>query len=842
MSPELVFAALALFNQLQEPLRHLPMAVLYTVNATISLKRLEKFFIATEIESYDDGRVPLSTGEDEDGVMLDGMASSKQEVEESDFRITSNSDRQQLVVTDGVLGYDGGHHHNLYGTFDTETTFVNEMAKLPHGVAIKISNGNFSWDSSAGRPILSDINVEIPAGKLTMIVGIVGSGKSSLLSAILGEMITTSGTVLFDREKSKVSYGAQKAWIQNATLRENIVFGEPFYNERYHTVIKACALQPDLDILPAGDMTEIGGKGINLSGGQKQRVSIARAFYNRSDIVILDDPLAALDVHVGSHVLYEGIINLLLRENRTVLLVTHQLQYLNYADKVIAMENGKILRQGNLTDIKKHEPALYAEWMKTITLISESDRESASDEDTIEERRKLLQSISKSTEKNGKVTDGEEGKLIEKEERERGSVSWRVYWAYVKAMYIPMAVLTLFLLAAQAAAMMGRNFWLSIWSDSTENIDNSTTQEEYNAELQYYLVGYTVISLVYILLTAAASGSLAISAILAAKRLHINLLRNIINAPMRFFDTTPTGRVLNRFSNDTNTIDQRLWQTLTLFLMATLQVLSVIVVNIIIVPIFALLIIPVVIAFCIVQKFYITTSRELQRLESVTTSPVFAHFLETLGGLSTIRAYRCERRFRAELSGKIDYNNVACTYVIYTTRWVYIRLETIGTIVVFMSAMTTLISCTLGVLEPSFVGLAITYALSISFQLNMSVRLLADTEMQMNAMERVEYYTHIDSEQYEGVQLVPTSWPDNGNIVMENLSVNYASDLEPVLHNVNLHIKSGQKVNILNLDCSISGTQPSILLPHKIIVNQICLPLHCKTRHHHGYLLKSSCT
>ncbi|XP_070557456.1 ATP-binding cassette sub-family C member 9-like [Ptychodera flava] len=309
-----------------------------------------------------------------------------------------------------------------------------------------------------------------------MIVGLVGSGKSSLLSAMLGEMITTSGTVLFDRGKSKVSYGAQKAWIQNATFRENIVFGEPYDHERYHTVIKACALQPDLDILPAGDMTEIGEKGINLSGGQKQRISIARAFYNRSDIVILDDPLAALDVHVGSHVLYEGIINLLLQENRTVLLVTHQLQYLNYANKVIAMENGKILRQGNLKDIKKHEPALYAEWMKTITLISESDRESASDQDTIEERRKLVESISKSTEKEHKVTDGEEGKFIEKEERERGSVSWRVYWAYVKAMHVPMAVLTLFLLVAQATALMGTHFWLSVCSDSTENIDNSTTQ------------------------------------------------------------------------------------------------------------------------------------------------------------------------------------------------------------------------------------------------------------------------------------------------------------------------------------------------------------------------------
>ncbi|XP_078001214.1 ATP-binding cassette sub-family C member 9-like [Glandiceps talaboti] len=801
-TPEIAFSSLALFNSLRIPLIQIPLIMNVTVNAYVSIQRLNQFFIAVEIEDRNDGRPPRITGIDQTnrGTMsariVDRVEYSKNNDNSNKHHPSKSASTDSLLKTDTVK-------HIAYGTFE-ESLPIIDVRNLPQDVAIKIENGNFSWDIDGDVPTLSDINIEFPAGKLTMVIGLVGSGKSSLLSAILGEMTTISGSVLFNKEKCNVSYGAQRPWLQNATLRENVLFGEEYIVERYQYVLEACALQPDLEILPAGDMTEIGEKGINLSGGQKQRVSIARTLYSKTDIVILDDPLSALDVHVGAHVMQEGIINFLLKENRTVILVSHHLQYMSYASKVIAMDNGRVLRQGDVNEISEADPDLYIQWQKTFTSISESDAASEAEQDSTIEIEIPNRTISISMTEYSSST--ETGGLIQEEERERGSVSWLVYLAYGKAMRISMVFLTLLLYSGRAAVKMWTDFWLSDWSEANTEFLNSTAQAD--AQLDYYLRGYTWLSISYVILTGFAAGVQILTSIQAAKRLHIGLLRNIIKAPMRFFDTTPIGRVLNRFSNDTQTIDQRLWQTLEQICNSGFMLFSALVVNVVVVPIFTVFVIPMFVPFVIIVKFFIASFRELQRCESVTRSPVLACFSETLGGLSTIRAYRQEGKFREKMLRRMDFNNVAYLYLMTVAIWVSIRMELIAAIIVFLSGMITLLSCVLGELDPSLVGLAVTYSLMISQTLFWFSRLTADTEMHMNSVERVVHYTHIESEQYEGNLRSPSNWPDKGEVMIENLSVRYAADLENVLDNINLHFMPGQKIGI----CGRTGSGKSSLM------------------------------
>ncbi|XP_070555573.1 ATP-binding cassette sub-family C member 9-like [Ptychodera flava] len=345
LTPEVAFTSVAFFNQLNIPLFIIPMMAGAAVGAVVSVNRLTGFFSATEV-TVEDGDRPIFTwataddyqgdvengNDDEDGVSEIGTM--QRSPVKHNKRNSVDDDRRNMretEVTDDHRRQSVTPENDSLGDEKMEMNIISPS--LPENIAIKITNGEFSWDiDPASKPSLTDVNIDVPSGKLTMITGGVGGGKSSLISALLGEMVTKSGKVQLIKNPLSVSYGAQKAWLQNDTLRENILFGKPFNNDRYAAIIKACALQPDIDILPAGDTTEIGEKGINLSGGQKQRVSVARAMYADSEIVILDDPLSALDVHVGHQLFHEGVMNLLIGSNRTVVMVTHHLQYLQYAD------------------------------------------------------------------------------------------------------------------------------------------------------------------------------------------------------------------------------------------------------------------------------------------------------------------------------------------------------------------------------------------------------------------------------------------------------------------------------------------------------------------------------
>ncbi|XP_070557370.1 ATP-binding cassette sub-family C member 9-like [Ptychodera flava] len=401
LTPELAFVVLAFFAQLTAPISVFARSLRFTAEAIPSMKRIQTFCEAHEIGEAVNGRPPMTRG-------FEDVDIDEQIVEDCDDAVDSN----QGTVLDpsevsGTYGHNRSkrnilasktagqsdsysllksHHHSAYGTFAPGSSVIEtalEESDVPEDIALQITDGAFSWNPDGSKDVLTNINIQIPVGSLVMVVGLVGSGKSSLLSAILGEMTTTSGMVQFNRKKNSVSYVPQKPWIQNATLRDNILFGEMFDQKRYSAVIAACALQPDIDILPAGDMTEIGDRGINLSGGQKQRVSMARAMYRKTDTLLLDDPLSALDVHVGSHLVEHGIMDMLVREGRTVILVTHQLQYLHLAKKVVLMDDGKVGKEGNLKEIQLHDPDLFAAWQETLRVLSESERDCESEDERV---------------------------------------------------------------------------------------------------------------------------------------------------------------------------------------------------------------------------------------------------------------------------------------------------------------------------------------------------------------------------------------------------------------------------------------------------------------------------
>ncbi|XP_022081543.1 ATP-binding cassette sub-family C member 9-like [Acanthaster planci] len=813
LTPDVTFASLSLFNQLAVPLFLLPFTLFLLVNAVVSTRRLAEFLVAPEVEGIGEGTDEPEEGEEciENGETKKPLIESAQPAIFHQTSSADEADEEQDEKT-GLLDDAKKPPKTDYGSSALRKALgLEKMEPLDPKVAIKISRGNFLWDPEGSQPCLSDIDVEIPKGKLTMVVGSVGSGKSSILAAMLGEMTTVSGQVQIGDNES-IAYAGQKAWLLNATMRDNILFSETYNANRYKRVLDACALKPDIDILPAGDQTEIGEKGINLSGGQKQRVSVARTMYSHKSIVVLDDPLSALDVHVGRTLLEEGITKWLMGHKRTVILVTHQLQYLNRADLIIVMKDGRIAAQGDLDDIITADPDMYSEYDQAVKAVSDIESESESGTETQLERealrRKSAQLIRRVSAQNlgakpdrkfEGVDEKEAGKLIEQEEMERGSVSAKIYIYYFKNMGALLTLLTLLTVLGLSGLQIGTNFWLSDWSEA--GLGNETESSD-----SYYLAGYAALSAASLIVRFISSGALIAASLVAAKAIHQEMLRNLIRAPLRFFDTTPIGRILNRFSNDTMNIDSKLAQSFNNAVGSFMNCFSAVIVNTIVMPYFILLFTPIAIAYYFLQSYFLTSSRELQRLDNTSRSPIFAYFSETLNGLTTVRAYKCQKRFFNSIIDRINKNQVAYLYLQTANRWLGVRLDFIGALIVLVAGMTTLVGAlTLG-LEPSLVGLGVTYSLQIAGFLNLLVRGVADTEMQMNSVERVAFYSNVESEQYEGRD-PPEDWPRNGRIQFDRASVRYSADSDPVLRAVSVDVSPGEKVGI----CGRTGAGKSSL-------------------------------
>ncbi|XP_073420401.1 ATP-binding cassette sub-family C member 8 isoform X3 [Dendrobates tinctorius] len=618
------------------------------------------------------------------------------------------------------------------------------------------------------------------------------------------------------RRRGAVAYASQKPWLLNATMEENITFESSFNKQKYKAVIDACSLQPDIDILPHGDQTQIGERGINLSGGQRQRISVARALYQQTSVVFLDDPFSALDIHLSDHLMQHGILKMLRDNKTTTVLVTHKLQYLPHADWIIAMKDGTIQREGTLKDIQTSDPELYEHWK---TLMNRQDQElekEITERKTPVERKNMKRPVcaretllgdDEEDEEEISETDDDDDDNLSSVMHQRAKMPWRACGKYLSSAGILLLPILVFSQLLKHSLMVAIDFWLAKWtSDAISNTSSSgCTGQICSFDHSPYSMVFSVLSCLAIIMCLATSIAVEWTGLRVAKKLHNSLLNAIILAPMRFFETTPLGSILNRFSADFNTIDQHIPATLECLSRSTLLCVSALAVISYVTPIFLISLVPLVITCYFIQKHFRVAARDLQQLEDSTQLPLLAHFSETVEGLTTIRAFRYEIRFRQKLLELTDSNNIASLFLTAANRWLEVRMEYIGACVVLVAAVA---SITNALLPSGQVGLGLTYALMVSNYLNWMVRNLSDMEIQLGAVKRINSLLKTEPENYKGLLSaiqIPQNWPDSGEIQIQNLSVRYDSSLKPVLKHVNAHISPGQKIGI----CGRTGSGKS---------------------------------
>ncbi|NXT54657.1 MRP3 protein, partial [Pluvianellus socialis] len=688
-----------------------------------------------------------------------------------------------------------------------------ETKVIAPGNAISVTNATFSWGKEL-KPSLKDINLLVPSGALVAVVGHVGCGKSSLVSALLGEMEKLEGEVAV---KGSVAYVPQQAWIQNATLKDNILFGQASSEQKYQNVLEACALKTDLEVLPGGDQTEIGEKGINLSGGQRQRVSLARAVYSNSDIYLLDDPLSAVDSHVAKHIFDKVIGPDGVLKGKTRILVTHGISFLPQVDHIVVLVDGKISEMGSYQDLLKQNKA-FAEFLRNYAL----DEDIEEDEPTMLEEEEVLLaedtlSIHTDLADNEPVTNEVRKQFLrvfqrtcfqshrpDVELRQMNCSLWcvrvwavlnlavklTVFWQYVKAVSPVISLVICFLYCCQNAAAIGANVWLSDWTN--EPVVNGT---QHNTALRIGV--YAALGLLQGLIVLISSFTLAMGGINAARTLHAALLENKFHTPQSFYDTTPTGRIINRFSKDIYVIDEVIPPTILMFLGTFFTSLSTMIVIIASTPLFAVVIVPLAILYFFVQRFYVATSRQLKRLESVSRSPIYSHFSETVSGASVIRAYRRVKSFVDISDLKMDENQKSYYPGIVSNRWLGVRVEFVGNCIVLFAALFAVIGK--NSLNAGLVGLSVSYALQVTLSLNWMVRMTSELETNIVAVERIKEYSETETEApwiIEG-KSPPEDWPSKGELEFVNYSVRYRKGLDLVLKGLNLHVHGGEKIGIV---------------------------------------------
>uniref|UniRef100_A0A671S0N1 Multidrug resistance-associated protein 1 n=1 Tax=Sinocyclocheilus anshuiensis TaxID=1608454 RepID=A0A671S0N1_9TELE len=647
--------------------------------------------------------------------------------------------------------------------------------------SIRIVDGAFSW-SKGDSPTLKRINVRIPEGAFVAVVGHVGSGKSSLLSALLGEMQKQEGSVSI---KGSVAYVPQQAWIQNATLKDNILFGRDGKDSWYQKVVEACALLPDLEILPGGDSTEIGEKGVNLSGGQKQRVSVARAVYCNCAVYLLDDPLSAVDAHVGKHIFEKIIGPQGLLQGRTRVLVTHGLSFLPQADLILVMVDGEITEMGSYTELLGRQGA-FAEFLHTYTNTEQEEVE----ESVGGEAGPWCFSVSCRQSLNSLNAAGT-GKTPQKTEpNDVATVKLSVFWEYMKAIGLPLSIFSIFLFFCHHLSSLGSNYWLSLWTD--DPVINNTQP---NREMRLGVYGALGIS--QGIAVFCYSVAVSVGGILASRYLHQTMLYNILRSPMSFFERTPSGNLVNRFAKETDTIDSVIPSIIKMFMGSMFNVLGSCAVILIATPLVAIIIPPLGLFYFFVQRFYVASSRQLKRLESVSRSPVYTHFNETLLGTSVIRAFGEQQRFITESDGRVDHNQKAYFPSIVANRWLAVRLEFVGNLIVTSAALFAVMAR--DSLSPGIMGLSISYALQVTASLNWLVRMSSELETSIVAVEKVKEYGDTEKEAEWRLEhsTLPAGWPTAGHIEIHNFGLRYREDLELAISDISVNIEGAEKVGIV---------------------------------------------
>ncbi|KAJ0103691.1 hypothetical protein Patl1_03991 [Pistacia atlantica] len=689
---------------------------------------------------------------------------------------------------------------------DLQTDVIEKQPRDSSDTAINIVDANFSWNIYSPNQTLRDINLKVFHGMRIAVCGTVGSGKSSLLSCILGEVPKISGNLKLCGTKA---YVAQSPWIQSGKIEDNILFGKEMDRERYDRVLEACSLKKDLEILSFGDQTVIGERGINLSGGQKQRIQIARALYQDADIYLFDDPFSAVDAHTGSHLFKEVLLGAL--SSKTVIYVTHQVEFLPAADLILVMKDGKITQAGKYTEILNsgtdfmelvgaHKQALSAldfiEGGHVSEKISTSKENGSTSSNGGVAKNEKHQDVQ--NDKADEVAEAK-GQLVQEEEREKGRVGFSVYWKYITTAYG--GALVPFILLAQIlfqTLQIGSNYWMAwatpVSEDAKPPVGGSTLIIVYVA----LAIGssFCILGRATLLVTAGYK-----TASILFNKMHLCIFR----APMSFFDATPSGRIINRASTDQSALDLNIPFQVGAFAFSMIQLLGIIIVMSQVAWQVFLVFIPVIATSIWYQQYYLPSARELSRLIGVCKAPVIQHFAETISGSTTIRSFDQELRFKDTNMKLMDGYSRPKFHSAAAMEWLCFRLDMLSSIT-FAFSLIFLISIPKGVIDPALAGLAVTYGLNLNMLQAWVIWNLCNLENKIISVERILQYTCIPSEPPLVIEesRPDRSWPSHGEVHIHDLQVRYAPPMPLVLRGLTCTFLGGMKTGIVGRTGSAS--------------------------------------
>lgn len=724
-----IFSSLALFNALRVPFNLLPVVIGQVADAWSALTRLEKFFLA------EDHREDSTWDVDSDNAI---------KIDNADFTWESSTKSGAAKAAEKK----GAKKNDIVPA-------TAEMEALPFA--------------------LRGVNLSVRKGELLAIIGSVGSGKTSLLSALAGEMRKTTGDVTLGA--SSRAFCPQDAWIQNATVKDNITFGRPYNHVLYNKVLDSCSLRPDIAMLAAGDATEIGERGINLSGGQRQRINLARAMYSDSDIVLMDDPLSAVDAHVGKHIFEQGICGSL--KSKTRVLSTHALHILGQCDRVMWLENGQIRALGPFRHLEATNPEFKAMIDQGLQNKNrqEDEKKSPEEEEFVKNYKRASLELTKQM--------NNDGSLVKDEESIQGGRMIDVYKAFIRASghlaygFVPIILL----LVAQGANTLTSQ-WLSFW-----------TANKFHLSREDYIGIYVGIAVAQALLFFVFGAMMSILGGRASRDMVFRATSKVMAAPLAFHDTQPLGRIINRLSRDAEVMDNQLSEAIRMFIYTLAIVLSIVVLLSYYFPWFLVALGPLTILVLYATAYYRSSASQMKRHEASLRSVMFAKFGESVTGVSTIRAYGAQARAVQRVHDAIDDMDSAHFLTLSNQRWVTSRLDLVAASVVAIVGLLVVLLRTS--VEPSVSGLVLSYVLSITQMMQLVVRSLSEVENAMVSTERLhEYEIDLPQEQIQ-TGSVPESWPSRGEIQMKDIVMRYRPELPPVLRGLNMSIRAGEKIGIV---------------------------------------------